>query len=146
MSSRLIAHLVHCDPGCLCCTEQQRLFCSFLSAVKVSPVTRIMERLQSTVQQPWESRLRSWWPHWFPPQGSCQADSSHSWYIVTQVSLLHRQSCVDPRWMHLVFKVSAFDRIKQQRFSVVSCRRSRFRPLTRIMEQLQSTVQQSWEG
>ena len=27
---------------------------------------------------------RSWWPHGFLSQGSCQADSSHSWYIVTQ--------------------------------------------------------------
>ena len=35
-----------------------------------------------------------------------------------RVALLHRQSCVDPRWMHLVFKVSACDHIKQQRFSL----------------------------
>ena len=84
MSSRLIAQLVHCDPVCLCCTEQQRLFCSFLSAVKVSAFDT--PHGATAVYSPAAKGgvTRSWWPHVFPSQGSCQADSSHSWYVVTQ--------------------------------------------------------------
>merc|ERR1712194_688779 len=67
------------------------------------PLTRLMERLQSTVQQPCEGSLNHGGHMVF-----CHKDhvkQTHRTFATfwPSVSLLHSQSCVDPRWMHLVF-------------------------------------------